>query len=39
MANKEKKPSFVTEFELIVTSLAEKELDARFQAGSYIMRY
>lgn len=33
MAKKEKTPSFVTEFELIVNSQAEKELDARFQAG------
>ncbi|BDA68648.1 transposase, IS608 family [Calothrix sp. PCC 7716] len=28
-----KKPSFVTEFELIITSSSEKELDARFEAG------
>ncbi|BAZ17104.1 transposase, IS608 family protein [Calothrix sp. NIES-4071] len=36
MAKKEKKPSFVTEFELIVTSSSEKELDARFQAGRHL---
>jgi putative transposase len=36
MAKKEKKPSFVTEFELIVTSYKEKELDARFQAGRHL---
>lgn len=33
MAKKIKTPSFVTEFELLVNSQAEKELDARFQAG------
>ncbi|BAZ09152.1 transposase, IS608 family protein [Calothrix sp. NIES-4071] len=36
MAEKKKKPSFVTEFELIVTSQAEKELDARFKSGRHL---